>query len=252
MKIRTKLISGFLLVVLIFGIATMISQYMDNQRENQNIITLYEERGVSIAKTLDSSIISEEQLQAPDFAQGMIDRMIASDIGIEEISVHAKAPDGKSESGYWRLASNDRTIIKTASDPEDLEAINKDKYNVLFEMVNGIRIIDVTYPIHDNGGKPIATAGIKFSMEKEDKSLASSNSYMFGFTVLMMVIAIVIGFVISNSLTKPINQLRDVADNVTNGNFDVKIPESKSNDEVSDLSASMEMLVMALKSKTGK
>ncbi|WAM22704.1 MAG: HAMP domain-containing protein (plasmid) [Candidatus Methanoperedens sp.] len=250
MKIRTKLISGFLVIVLLFGIATIISQINDKNRENENTIRLYEDRGVAIAKALDATIDGEAALVAPGYAQGLIDRAIESDMGIEEFSIHAKAPDGKSQSGYWRLASNDRAIVETQSDPEDLQAIIENKYNVIQTMENGVRIIDVTYPLHDGSGKPIATAGIKFSMEKQDKSLVTSSGVTI--TLIMMVVALVLGFVISNSLTNPIKQLKDVADKVTNGDFSAKLPEAKSDDEISELTASMEMLIMSLKSKTGK
>jgi len=66
MKIRTKLISGFLLIVLVFGIATIITQYNDKNRENENTIRLYEDRGVAIAKAIDATIDGETELLAPD------------------------------------------------------------------------------------------------------------------------------------------------------------------------------------------
>lgn len=86
-----------------------ISASFDAQRERTNMVVLYEERAVSIAKTLDASVVSEKQLD--EEAQNLVDRLMASDMGVYEFSIHGKAPDGKTQSGFWRLASNDPAIV---------------------------------------------------------------------------------------------------------------------------------------------
>jgi methyl-accepting chemotaxis protein len=68
----------------------------------------------------------------------------------------------------------------------------------------------------------------------------------------MIIVSLVIDLVVSYSITKPIKQLKVVADKVTDGDFSAQLPEAKSNDEISQLTASMEMLIMALKTRMAK
>ncbi len=211
------------------------------------MVTLYEERAVSIAKTLDISIMSEEQLNTE--AQNLVDRLITADMGVYEISIHGKAPEGQSPSGYWRMASNDPSIVHQESDPEDLDAIKIDKYNVIYLTEGDKPIIDVTYPIHDARGKPIATAGIKFDMTVIQKQMVPTNMLLI--SLIMLVIAIIATILVANSITKPIKQLKNVADRVTSGDFGAQLPEVTSNDEIGELTASIEMLIVGLKMKRG-
>ena len=62
-----------------------------------------------------------------------------------------------------------------------------------------------------------------------------------------LVLSLIVAFLIATHITRPVKQLKDVADKVTDGKFDTKLPEAKSNDEISELTASMEMLVTAFK-----
>jgi len=68
-------------------------------------------------------------------------------------------------------------------------------------------------------------------------------------TVLVIAIlaSIIVGLLLASSISKPIKELTAVSKKVSDGNFDVQVPHVKTNDEVSELAASMEMLVAGLK-----
>lgn len=68
-------------------------------------------------------------------------------------------------------------------------------------------------------------------------------------TLIMLIVVIVVSLVLAKGIADPIKELNDVASKLTDGNFDVKMPEVKGNDEVSQLTASMEMLVAGLKAR---
>jgi HAMP domain-containing protein len=245
MKILPKMLLVFVTIVLVFGLIITATSYLDSEREKNNLKYLYEERAVSIAKTLDSTIENSEQLNAT--AQSLVDRMMKEDIGVFEFSIHGKAPEGKTSSGYWRIASNDPTIVHLESDPEDLEAIKVDQYNVIYMVEDGKPIIDVTSPLHDSSGTTIATAGIKFDMSAIESHI--QTTMMLIITIIMLIIAIIVTIIMANSITRPIMKLKDVADRVTSGDFDAELPESKSNDEIMELTASIEMLIVGLNLK---
>jgi methyl-accepting chemotaxis protein len=227
---------------MIFGVIITIAASNDSQREQKNLVYLYEERGVSIAKTLDASIESDAQLQTD--AQTILDTLMASDLGVTEISIHAKAPEGQTESGYWRLASSDKSIVHTASDPEDLDAITTNKYNVIFANEDGVPIIDVTYPLHDASGKAFATAGIKFDMTAIQSQMIPTNVLLIALIITLL--AIIATFIVANSITKPIEKLRVIADKVSMGDLQQKVTIT-GDDEIGELGQSFQRMINAFK-----
>lgn len=96
--------------------------------------------------------------------------------------------------------------------------------------------------------------------EKNEKVLKDTNNSTVAATnamfqknvivlVAILVLACVIGLIYAQSISKPIRELKKAADQITMGNFDATLPEIKGTDEVADLTASMEMLIAALKLK---
>lgn len=96
--------------------------------------------------------------------------------------------------------------------------------------------------------------------EKNEKVLSDTNSSTIAATqamfnknivllIVILVLACIIGIIYAQSISKPIRELKKAADQITTGNFDATLPEIKGTDEVADLTASMEMLIAALKLK---
>jgi hypothetical protein len=166
MKILHKMLLSFVSIVLVFGIITTFAASIDSEREMKNINTLYEERGISIAKTIDASITTDAQIQ--NDSQPIVDRLMASSLGVALINIHGKAPDGIKMPGYWRgywiLASSTRSNVHLPSNAVDLAAMDTNRHFLASYNENGKPIIHVTYPLHDKSGKAIATAEIEFDM----------------------------------------------------------------------------------------
>lgn len=85
-----------------------------------------------------------------------------------------------------------------------------------------------------------------------EQATAAVKSKTGFFIILIVVLALLVSILFAHSLTKPLKDLTDAAKKVADGDFDVKIPEVKGKDEVSDLTAAMEMLVAGLKAKMKK
>jgi HAMP domain-containing protein len=219
-----------------------ITAHLDSQREQKNIDLLYEERGLAIAKTIDVSIKSEAQLQTD--AQKIVDSLTASGLGVTELTIHAKAPAGQSESGYWVLASNDKSIINQSSEPDDLEAILTGKSGTIEIFEDGKPIIDIAYPLHDTNGNVIAAAGLEFDMSGLQSQINTSKILLI--SLIMTLVAIIATFVFAKSITKPITKLRDIADKVSMGDFQQKVT-TNSDDEVSELGQSFQRMINAFK-----
>jgi len=63
---------------------------------------------------------------------------------------------------------------------------------------------------------------------------------------LAIIAALAMAVVFSRSITKPVSELRDVADKISKGEMDVKI-DIKSKDEIGDLAESFGRMVAAVR-----
>jgi methyl-accepting chemotaxis protein len=242
MKILPKMLISFVSIVLIFGIAIIVTESLDSQRENENIKFLYEERALSIEKTIDAALDDDAQLEIE--AQTLIDKMVASDLGLVELTIVGKAPEGKSESGYWTVASNDKSIIHGPPEAEDVEAIKTDKYNVISTIEDGKPIIDVNSPLHDSTGRAFASTCIKFDMSGIESHMVETNTLLIALVITLL--AIIATFFVANSITKPIKELKDVADKVSMGDLQQNITVT-GNDEIGELGQSFQRMINAFK-----
>jgi two-component sensor histidine kinase len=164
-SLKSKITFSALLAALLMGLIIVVAAVI-NIRYNIERIDLYRQHeAVSIAKVLDASFQSKNDLMDISFAQGLINRLLISTLDIKRISIHAAAPEGKSPSGYWHLASSAPERIGRPSDPEDIEAIKSGLIIILTEsssepVSEDEYTVDVTYPLHDLAGKVIGVAGI--------------------------------------------------------------------------------------------
>jgi hypothetical protein len=71
-------------------------------------------------------------------------------------------------------------------------------------------------------------------------------------TLITIAVVLVVSIAFANRISKPIKQLKEAADKLTSGEFDTQLPQVKGNDEVAELTGSMEMLIAAYKMKSGK
>jgi len=105
-------------------------------------------------------------------AQALVEKMVAKYPEIVRLTIHA-VPTGEKDSRI--IACNIKEKIGRPSDPEDLEAMKTGKTIVLKEGDN----LDVTAPICDKAGEPIAATGITLPLKKgesEDKVIERAKS----------------------------------------------------------------------------
>ena len=95
-------------------------------------------------------------------AQALVEKIVAKYPQLVRLTIHA-VPTGEKNSRI--ISCNIRKKLGKPSDPEDLEAINKNKTVVLREGDN----LDVTAPICNKAGIPIAATGITLRFKKGEK-----------------------------------------------------------------------------------
>jgi len=95
-------------------------------------------------------------------AQTLVEKMVSKYPQLVRLTIHA-VPTGEKNSRI--IACNIKEKIGKPSDPEDLEAMKTNKTVVLKEGNN----LDVTAPICNKEGKPIAATGITLRFKKGEK-----------------------------------------------------------------------------------
>ncbi|MFH0870159.1 MAG: HAMP domain-containing protein [archaeon] len=91
--------------------------------------------------------------------------------------------------------------------------------------------------------------GIAKTEQYITESANQTSSQTVTFIVIAIIIVMIVGYLFANSMSKPIKQLKEAADKLTNGELDVKLPEAKGTDEIAELTGSVEMLITAFKAK---
>ncbi len=92
---------------------------------------------------------------------------------------------------------------------------------------------------------------IRGDIQERTESLGTQNTVLM-VTIVTILIVLIVGFIFARSITNPVKKLKEVADKVTDGDFNARLPPAKGTDEVAELTASMEMVVTALKMKSKK
>ncbi len=111
------------------------------------------------------------------------------------------------------------------------------------------QVMEIYVPIVYNG-KVEGVIETYYKMDFINENIAEVTSKVLtiigAFSILVL---IAVYLVLTYVVIKPVNALKDAADKITDGELDTKLPEAKSDDEVSCLIASIEMLVASYKAK---
>ncbi|MDZ4946729.1 HAMP domain-containing protein [Clostridium perfringens] len=162
--------------------------------------------------------------------------------------------------------SLDKGIIVALYDKEDKEIMNieknsKDKCNRIMNFIKSSmegkygsttsQFKPVYYPLIKSGEK-IGEVRVKFYgpifyMQNELVFLDIVNKIILGIGVLLILASTVIGFIISRSITRPINRLMTKAKYISKGEYDKKIEINTDILEINDLINSINNLSQSIK-----
>jgi len=80
-----------------------------------------------------------------------------------------------------------------------------------------------------------------------NKTASASAMFMFMLVLASFIMSIILTFVVTKSISKPLGELKNTAEKMAGGNFDIKFEQGTSNDEVAHLSQSLNETVRQLK-----
>jgi methyl-accepting chemotaxis protein len=238
-SVKSKIIGMAILLVaffvIAFGVIIQTTETSIRQSQNENTQTQLTELARQIALTLDASIDSSAITDATKM-QAIIDKNMkiresgSTNNFLTEIRVHA--PDATSSVGFRAIAANSPDLIGQESDPEDIQAIKDDVLVVEPIEEDGLRMLDITIPLHVNG-KAVATAGIVMSMENgfatADQITSKTIQLLLRTAVVSLVIAMLLGIVIAllvvRTITKPLEILALQSELIAVGDLCRDVPE---------------------------
>ena len=163
-----------------------------------------------------------------------------SRVFIFEINVNLPSPGGEMTTFF----SNIQGRINTSPDPDNLEALSRDIMINKIIKIEGTRLLRVMTPIHLSG-QTLGTYQIDLTLENVDQTEREAIRTMFLYYILIIAGFIILLFLFSKTITKPIETLMVTAQEISAGNLS-KRAKIKSRDEVGQLATSFNKMVESL------
>lgn len=79
-----------------------------------------------------------------------------------------------------------------------------------------------------------------------------ASEQIIGYSLIVLIVSIIGALLFSRTITGPIGQMKSVADKISKGDLDIKMPDIKTNDEVKDLNESLKGVLAAVEFLTGE
>lgn len=226
----------FLLSFVLFSVLTYT-----NVKEYRDLLeNTYIAEAKAIANALDANIRGREDLEDRDLLQSNIYKHMWLNPNIFEININLPSAGGEMTTFF----SNIQGRINTSPDQDNLEALSKDIMINKIIRIEGTRLLRVMTPIHLSG-QTLGTYQIDLTLENVDKTEREAIRTMFLYYILIIAGFIILLFLFSKTITKPIETLMVTAQEISAGNLS-KRAKIKSRDEVGQLAVSFNKMVESL------
>ncbi len=167
-------------------------------------------------------------------------------------SIMSKTQGGVPAKGYYDWQEDDGTINQKYMYIAIVNATTAD--GVQFSVAATTYINEFTSPIKEteqkiNNAINQTAALIQGANQETRETIAqrtegmNTQNTIFIITGLTILFVVLVSFMFARALTRPITKLKEVAEKVSNGDFNVRMPDVKSRDVILNLTAAMELLV---------
>ncbi len=223
----------FLLSFILFSVLTYtyVGEYRTLLEET------YTAEAKAIANALDANIRNRSDLEDKSLLQTNIYKHIWLNPNIFEININRPNENG----GLVTYFSNEQSRINTVPDPDNITVMQKDILLSKIMKIDNVRLLRVITPIHLSG-QTLGTYQIDLTLENIDKTEREAIKAMFLYYVLIILGFVILLFLFSKTITKPIETLMITAQAIASGNLS-KRAVIKSKDEVGELAKSFNKMV---------
>ncbi|MBU4287292.1 MAG: PAS domain S-box protein [Proteobacteria bacterium] len=234
MKLRVKLALSFAVIIVVISATIAVFSI---QREIRNFEEELKKQGALLAHTLadesKDAFIIDKFVRVMDYIYTVSKR---------EYVVYALVADMQ---GKIRAHSEMDKIGRIISNPLFHGALKSEAFIKAVQSNEGEHIYDIAVPVII-GGDMVGTAQIGYSMRSIQISTARAKRQIILITIVYIFLGVLFAFILSRRLVKPIIKLKEGADAIAKGNFDITI-DVKSEDEIGELSKAFNQMAMDLK-----
>lgn len=251
LKIGPKIFFSFFFVIFIFGVALILGvQNLIKLETLSNKIVPYNERLTNLQDYSDSLGVFERNLD---------EYLVVLN---SETRTNAESELKKMEQTLILLEkeNDDSTSSGIASIRKAFEGIKSDfTFVTSIDYTNTYKANDVNLKVISIYGAIVDSRATEKIIIDDTKKLVSANSQEQQSIITLMlnqfiivglislVLAVVLSIVLTMVIAKPITEITKVAQQIVDGNLDVKFPEIKTQDEIKDLTSTLDMMLGALK-----
>ena len=262
MKIRQKLISGFIIISLISGLVGILGLYANSQ-----IVSSYEDGEKHFGIILEAS---NEVSSYAKRAQGHTMLFLTLHNESDRMKAHQRIASLQEQIDILDLKIiNPQALVilnRTKSEKEELYSTvgslfklydNEIQTNGTFDPKNHTELIrkldDISSNIRQNGLE-LAKIEVNLQIEHNSKSkqeALSLHNLIFIISGLAVLTGLIIGLIVERMISRPIQDLKSAFIKIRKGNYDVKI-NTKTDDEIAELSNEFNKMAFDLKTSNEK
>src|SRR5665648_640050 len=252
MKLMPKIFLPIILITLIISIVigmTISTQIKDNSLERAQLVTADYIHAQAVSGLNPASFSNEDYRNQTEVFASFLEHIRTEEIikikvfNLNHEIIYSTARENvgtKIESLNYENAVNGKISV-IVKDPIE------DQTNI--DLVGYKQVMEIYVPINYDG-KIEGVIETYYRMDYVNEVISKVTAKVLMLLGLFSaLILITVYLILTFVVIKPINALIVVADKITDGELDTKLPEAKSNDEMSNLVASLEMLVASSKFK---
>lgn len=255
LKIGTKILSGFFMVAIIatvIGIVGIVNLNTINNKDTE----MYEKMTVPMSSLYNmnaafqqirvnvrDAVISTDAKEMLDFETTIKE----SQDSYNKYSIEF-AKNTISEAGREYIKNTNESLVAYGKVVAELMSLTKENKNVEAQVLLKGDLLKANGLVAANMQKIIEfkVAQAKTASDSNTSTASSSRNLMIVFIILGAALAIVLGIIISRSITKPIKKLVDYADRLALGDVDIEI-SNETKDETGTLMVAFKNMVENIK-----
>lgn len=138
------------------------------------------------------------------------------------------------------LAETHTSVQKNIHHLEDVKKALSGETSFLSSEVEGEKVLSVTLPL-GAGTEPIGGIRLTTSMEPFYQLFLRNALLLFSVGGIVILLAIAIGFLLANTITKPVSKITKAAEEMAAGKFSTRIQKNK-NDEIGKLADTLNFM----------
>ncbi len=242
-SIRWKLVLVY--VLLVFIATTIIGVFLTSQLEKYYTNSIRQD----IENTVNEGALTSS-FAAYDTLAENVDEIAANihswGIGLGQeiyvidsaMNIIAATSDVQSRSALDLLDCD--VILSSLSSGEEAESFSTVSFSN-----RTLQVMNVVFPVISDSGKTLGVLYFRADMSEVDESVAQSGSIFIRAMILALVITVVLGIIISSSITGPIKDVTVKAERMSEGDFSQEV-SIKSDDEIGQLANMFNILRIKL------